>query len=307
MIIFLYGPDTFRSRQKINEIIINYRKAHPSGLSLKYFEGRHLSIKKLKDELRQTTMFKEKKLLVLNDVFSNAQLKKELLKEKEFLTNIKHILVFYEPGEITKKNALFSFLKKKGRCQEFKPLKGSSLQNWIKKETENLGAAIEQKALNKLVDYVGNDLWQMMNEIRKLTSFKAQGTISAKDVELLVRPKIESHIFQTIDALVSKNKKRALKLIKNHLIKGDHPLYLFSMINFQFRNLLMVKDLDRKNLPFLNLPLHPFVVKKSRQLCNKFEFWELKKIYQKIFEIDQKLKTGKITPEAALDLLVAEI
>ena len=34
---------------------------------------------------------------------------------------------------------------------------------------------------------------------------------------------------------------------------------------------------------------------------------ELKKIYQKIFQIDLDIKTGKIEAETALDLLLAEI
>jgi DNA polymerase-3 subunit delta len=307
MIIFLYGPDTFRSRLKLKEIIASYRKVHQSGLNLKYFEGQHLTLKRIKDELRQTTMFKEKKLMVLNNVFSNSQFKKEFSKERKFLNNTEHILVFYEQEKTDKRSALFSFLKKKGKCQEFKALESPELRNWIKKQTEALGATIEQGALDKLINYVGNDLWQMMNEIRKLTSFKAHGTITSKDVELLVKAKVESDIFRTIDAIASKDKKRALKLLKDHLIGGDHPLYLFTMINFQFRNLLMVKDLEERGLPLFDLPLHPFVVKKSRQLCDKFEFSELKKIYQKIFEVDQKVKTGKITPEVALDLLIAEI
>jgi DNA polymerase III delta subunit len=53
--------------------------------------------------------------------------------------------------------------------------------------------------------------------------------------------------------------------------------------------------------------LHPFVVKKSYQQANKFTLQELKKIYQKIFKADLDIKTGKITPETALDLLLTEI
>ena len=34
---------------------------------------------------------------------------------------------------------------------------------------------------------------------------------------------------------------------------------------------------------------------------------QLKKIYQKIFQVDFDIKTGKIEPETALDLLLAEI
>ena len=39
MIIFLYGPDSFRSKEKLNEIVLGYKKVHKSGLNFVYFIG----------------------------------------------------------------------------------------------------------------------------------------------------------------------------------------------------------------------------------------------------------------------------
>jgi len=312
MIIFLYGPDTYRSRKKLNEIIEHYKEIHKSGLNLRYFLGQDLDFQDFKNEFQQTPMLKERKLFVLIDSFLNSEFKKRFLEElksnKKFWLDTDKILLFYETTTIAKNDSLFSFLKKTAKCQEFKLLEVQELKNWVKKELENLKAKIEEKALNKLIDFLGNNLWQMANEIKKLVSFKNGQIIREKDVELLVKPEIESDIFETIDAIASKNKKRALELFKNHLDQGDSPLYLFSMINFQFRNLLIVKDLLKRNLSVYALSgLHPYVVKKSYSLSRKFEFSELKKIYQRIFEMDLIIKTGKIEPETALDLLITEI
>ena len=38
MIIFLYGTDTYRSRQKLKEIIAQYQQKHQSGMELVRFE-----------------------------------------------------------------------------------------------------------------------------------------------------------------------------------------------------------------------------------------------------------------------------
>jgi DNA polymerase-3 subunit delta len=53
--------------------------------------------------------------------------------------------------------------------------------------------------------------------------------------------------------------------------------------------------------------MHPFVVEKTLFQARKFQLEELKKIYQKIFQVDLDIKTGKVDPETALDLLIAEI
>jgi len=311
MIIFLYGLDTYRSREKLHEIIANYQKIHKSGLNLNFFEGSKLDFGDFKNEFQQSAMFKEKKLAILTNVFSNSPFKEKFLKEKEKFLNSENIILFYEENQISESDALFNFLIKHAKFQEFQPLGGQKLKSWVKKEFENYGAKIEGGALDKLIDFVGNDLWQMNNEIKKLISYKKENRnveILIQDVEILVKPKFESDIFETIDAIASKDKKRALKFIKAHLERGDSPLYLFSMIVFQFRNLLMVKDLIERNLPSYFLTgLHPFVIKKSILLSNKFRFLELKKIYQKIFQIDIDIKTGKIEPEIALDLLITEL
>jgi len=319
MILFLYGPDTYRSRQKLNEIIEHYKKIHKSGLNLKFFEGEELNFEDFKDEFQQTSMFKEKKLVVLTNFFSNLVFKERFLKEGKNFVNSADIILFYEKNPIPEKDSLFHFLIKNAKSQEFKLLAGQKLKNWVKKEFLNFGIEISQEALEKLISFVGNDLWQMSNEIKKLVAYrtghnqvttvtKVCPEIKREDVELLVKPKIETDIFQTINAIAARNKKMALKLLKAHLEKGDSPFYLFSMINFQFRNLLIIKDLIERNLsPYSLSHLHPYVIKKSIPLLEKFSFSELKKIYQKIFQLDLDVKTGKIEPEMALDLLITEL
>jgi len=308
MTIFLYGEDSYRSRQKLNEIIERYKKIHKSGLSLKFFEEKELSFEDFRDEFQQTSMFAEKKMIVLKSVFSDREgFKESFLKDSKKFINSKDIILFFESGEVPRNDSLFKLLKKYGKSQEFEPLEGEQLRRWVKKEFVRLKTKIDGNALIKLIEFVGNNLWQMENEIKKLVSYKLKcpnPEISQRDIELLVKPKIETDIFKTIDAIAVKNKKQAIELIHEHLERGDTPLYLLSMINFQFRNLLIVKS---SRFGYEKLKMHPYVIQKSTQQARKFNFEELKKIYQKIFQVDLAIKTGKVEPEVALDLLIAEI
>ena len=83
------------------------------------------------------------------------------------------------------------------------------------------------------------------------------------------------------------------------------------MIAYQFRNLLSIKEMQELQKPYGMIAklcgLHPFVVQKSYYLCNQFSIEQLKKIYQKVFQVDSDIKTGKIEAELALDLLLSEI
>ena len=307
MIIFLYGPDSYRSRQKLNEIVEHYKGIHQSGLSLRCFDGKGLEFEELKNELQTASMFKEKKLLVLNNAFCNKDFKEDFLKNSERLNKIDDVILFYEDNEVASNGSLFKFLKKQAKCQEFEVLNGKKLMNWLRKEFEKHKARISSQALDRLIDFVGNDLWQLSNEVRKMSSFKKGQEIEVKDIDLLVKARIETDIFKTIDALALKNKKQALSLLHKHLEIGDSPSYLFSMINFQFRNILAVKDLSEKKKPLARSGLHPYAARKSFQHAQRFSLEELKKIYRKIFEADYNIKTGRIDAQTALDLLIAEI
>lgn len=327
MIILLFGKDTYRSLQKLNEIIERYKKIHQSGLNLKYFDLRgdynrpaasssnitsgRPGLQDFKNEIQSVSMFNEKKLLVLNNVFSNRTFKEDFLKNSKRFINSGDIILFYEQGEISATEKLLQFFKKHGKSQEFKPLEGQKLKNWIKKEFRKYGAGVDSETEEKLINLIGNDLWRFSNEIKKLATFKKGKKIETKDIELLVRPKIEVDIFKTVDAIALKNKRQALFLIHKHLEKGDSPLYLLSMINFQFRNLLIIKDLIEKNKTYNTIlsisKLHPFIVKKSYFQAKRFTIQELKKIYQRIFKVDLDIKTGRLDPQTALDLLITEI
>ena len=324
MFIFLYGPDIYRSRQKLKEIIKYYKESCKNGFNLKYFDlSSQIS---LKDEIQQTSIFDEKKLLVLEGAIYNKNFNENFLKEAKNFIKLDDIILFYEEKEVPQKDPLFIFLKKYGKCQEFKLLNNQKLENWIKKEFSTYEVEIGQGVVRALIDFVGNDLWRLSNEIKKLASYKKgekvevgeEGKSSSSpphfvrvgDVELLVKPKIETDIFKTIGAIAVKDKKQALDLLHKHLERGDNPLYLLSMINFQFRNLLIIKDLIERGCSFYAVAketrLHPYVIKKTYFQAQKFTLQELKKIYQKIFQIDLKIKTGQINSRLALDLFIAE-
>lgn len=315
MIYFLYGKDTYRSREKLKEIIEGYKKIHKSGLNFKVFDFSDKSVafgaKELKSNFSQVSMFKEKKMIVFLGLFLNPELKNDFAKNFKDIFRQDDLLVVFEEGEADSKSALFKFLKEEAKCQKFDLLSGTKLKNWVIEELKKYKSKAEPFVVEKLISRIGSDLWQMSNEIKKLSCFRKNSCILLKDIDIFIKPKIESDIFKTIDAVALKNKKEALALIHKHIENGDSPSYLFSMVNYQFRNVLNVKDLADRRCPFdliiKKSGLHPYVVKKSYLQAQSFTADSLKKIYHKIFQTDLDVKTGRLKAEEALDIIVSEI
>jgi len=313
MIIFLYGPDTYRSHQKLNKIISSYRNKNKKQLDLAIldFKENPISYPDFKSEFNSVSIFNEKKMFILKNALSDFSFKKLFLQERKLFLSSNNIIIFYEDDHLNKNDPLFKFLIKFAHSQKFNLLSDSALRKWIYKEANKYGLKFSPSAENMLISFVGNDLWRMSGEIKKLSAFKKGEKATVKDILSLVHPEIQSDIFKTIDSIAIKDKKKALLLLHRHLQKGDNPLYLLSMISFQFRNLLMVKDLLEKGKSYYNisrlLKINPYFLRKIYSQSRKFSFSNLKKIYQTIFKIDSEIIRGKIEPELGLDLLISRI
>jgi len=310
MIILLYGEDTFRLRQKLIEVIEEYKVKHKTGLNLARFDENNLDIDKIKEKIESVSMFDEKKLIILENALKNKIFLEEFLKyikKNKIKDDQDIIVVIYQEGKLTRP----SLMRQVSMFEEFKLLLGNDLVNWLKKQVNKNKADINPEALRKLIAYVGSDLWQLNNELNKLMSYKTEQSINEEDIDLLVKSKIDTDIFKTLDALAKRDKKTAFRLLHEHLEKGENEIYLFSMFVYQIRVLLKLKDLIEKGTPFYNLSklsgLHPFVVKKSSEQLKNFGLEQLKSIYKYLLKIELGLKKGRLDGSAALDLLVAEI
>lgn len=334
MVIFLYGPDTFRARRKLKQIVERYQTKNKSGLNLVRFSLMEKSFDELKNFLEAVSMFAEKKLAVIEDLFEASPESKEkflkYLKEADLgKSQDKFVVIFAQLEKSQDKKTkgkyvfkdkvsqeLFAELTKKSvSSEEFDELTGVRLNQWIKREAEVQGGKIEPAAINQLASYVGPDLWLMQNEIQKLI-FWAQSRqigalITSADIDLLVKARLESNIFHLIDALGQQNRKKAIQLLHEQIELGERPEVLLGMFVYQFRNLLAVKDLVEKHVhpSAMNkiLKLHPFVLRKTLWQIKNFSLEGLKKVYEKLSAIDMAAKTGRVDLTAALDLLVAEI
>jgi len=323
MIILFYGLNTYTRKEKVKEIIEEYKKHHQSGLNfirISFLKGGTSFGEQKMDDFKMATktisMFDEKKLIIIEDIFNqNEQAQEELvnyLKNKKIHQN-KDLIVLILAEKIDSKSKLLKFLKNKAQIQKFELLSPSQLRKWAKDYVEQKNRKIDSNTIDLLIKYTGNNLWRISRELDKLSAFKDQ-RILQEDVEKLVKPEIEIDIFKTIDALGNKNKEKALKLLNDHFKKGDAEAYLLDRFVYQFRNLIKIKsfleiypEMRSYREMALKLELHPFVIKKSISQAKNFKLEDLKKIYHKLFAIDLDTKLGKINMKTALEMFIIKL
>ena len=210
------------------------------------------------------------------------------------------------------RTALFKNLKKNAdKFWQFSKLKTYELERWIREKVTKNGGKIDSKAVQLLASYVGSNLWQMYNEIEKLILYKDKEIIISTDIELLVKAKLDDNIFNMIDALGYKDIKKATEKFEDLLESGEPEVYILTMIIYQFRNILIVKDLmergDKQQEIGQKVRMHPFVLQKTLVQAKNFSLSRLKEIYQKLIDTDFALKTGQAEPKITLNLLLMEL
>lgn len=324
MLIFLYGADDFSSSQKVLEIKNKFLASDRTGSGLSIFDFESKERKgKLVDVFGMANLLSPKRLVIVkNLIAAGSEPEREeifdyLKKNKTLEKDTDLVVIFWESNQPKKNSAIFKFLEAKERSikkQNFEKISGTKLSQWILKRIKELDAQgdISRSALEKLAAYAGEDNFLLDKEIKKLVNFAGGKTIQDMDVELLVKANVDSNIFATIDALGGSNKKEALRLLHGHLANGDDPFYILSMFIYQFRNLVKIADLQENQRAgeyeiAKIAKLHPFVVKKSLSQIRNFSWEKLKKIYQKLTDLDNKVKTGKIEIKLALDKFIIEL
>jgi len=312
----IYGEDNFRAKQKIKQIKEKYVSASLGDTNLKIIEGKEVSFDQIVREIWAIPFLAKSRLLIIKNLLKEGK-KDTQEKTAEFLKKIPSstVVFFQEDGLPDKRTVLYKRLNQPGKAQEYKLLEEEQLKRWIKKEVEGRGGEIESDAVALLAEYVGPDLWRMTNEINKLIAYRLSQKpeiINIEDVKLLVSPEIKSDIFKLIDAIGAKNFRAAISEYEKLLKAGENELYILSMIVYQFRNLLIVKDLIERS-PRIDrwqiakkTGLHPFVVQKTLYQIKNFTLDKLKEIYGALLDFDVAIKTGKMEGKTALVLAIAK-
>lgn len=321
MLLFFYGADSFRSQEKIQQLKEKFLAKDSSGSGLSVLDfGEKVPLATLQDAISTGGLFSEKRFVIARDAIgaTSSEMQKEivaLLKNHKGLADDANIVVlFWENTDPKKNGSLFKYLFKNAKKQEFAPFSNAEISKWIGKKIAEINPAvtIDLKTSEMLATYVGNDLNALDNELSKLVSYSKNGKITAQDIELLIKAKLDSTIFETIEALTSGNKKKALELFHGQLTNGEDAYYILSMYVYQVRNLLKIAEcVENGNTNHFNIAkeakLHPFVVQKSLPHIRALSLEKIKSMLLALADIDFAAKTGKTDLVLALDTFIVSL
>lgn len=320
MILFLHGSDTYRSRQKLNEIKDKFiKEVDPQGYNLSLFVGADTDISKIMDAALASPFMAEKRMVIIEELSAVKMSDKEQEQFLELIDTLleqETIFVVYEGalGKRDLKKKIFAALQQSKYVIPFEAWNAQQIAGWLAQEFQQAGITIQPDALQSLSLAIGDDMWKAKSEFNKLLAYATGSnlqTIDLATIKLLVAGGVQDNIFELVDAVSQGRERDALKRLHDQLQSGSHELEILSMLMRQYRILQQIKDgLDHGLTPdqiAKQFGMHPFVAKKMSGQARMFSQEDISKAYDLLVCLDRGIKSSGLSGKLLISTTVSHL
>lgn len=273
-------------------------------------DGKTMEVARIKEICNTLPFMNEYRLLIVKDsqLFAEGR-KNETEKLTDYIANIPKttIILFFEE-KVDKRLKIFKEIKKIGEICEFNPLNEKELSEWILSIVQEKDKKISMDTVIYLIRNVGGNMDILYNEVNKLINYKKEAQITKQDIDNICTKSIESRVFDLVDAIGNKKIEQAIGIYKNLIFNKTAPFMILSMIARQFRIILQVKYLEKKDGNIQNiareLGIRDFIVRQALAQSKNFTNKVLLEAINECLETDNKAKTGIIQDELGVEMII---
>ena len=221
-------------------------------------------------------------------------------------------LLIFKDGPLTDANPLLRSLLPAAESHHLTAPNGEGLARWIKTTASEKGTGISPAAIKSLIDLIGNDLWTLDQELEKLALYASGRNIEEDDVRQMVSQAKEANIFSAVDAMIGGRPGVALDLLRQLREDGREAPYIIGMVGRQLRLMALARDLTERGVPQGEMGKRlgvasQFAVRKTMEQARRHSREDLNWRYRRLLDTDLAIKRGRLNPDLALELLVAEL
>jgi DNA polymerase-3 subunit delta len=217
------------------------------------------------------------------------------------------VLVFaYKYKKIDKRTKLARMLAEKSVFFDSDKMREDKVPVWISTHLASTGYQIETKAATLLVDFLGNDLGKIANELEKLVLVLPHGStqITAGLIEKNIGISKDFNNFELNRALVSRDIVKANRIIRYFANnQRSNPFVLtISSLFFYFTKVLLyhgIPDRSKENVA-RELGINPYFVTEYQQAARSFPLPKTRQIISWLRQYDLMAKGASAASEGDL-------
>jgi DNA polymerase-3 subunit delta len=307
-IYFLMGEEPYYIDKLTEYIEQNVLQEHERDFNQTILYGRDVTIEDVVGNAKRYPMMADRQVVVVREA---QELSRTIDKLESYVENPQEttVLVFaYKYKTLDKRKKVTKLLGKHGVVFESKKMYENQVGTWISRVLQGKGYAIEPKANAMLVEFLGNDLSRISNELNKLQIILPKGhTISPKDIEENIGFSKDFNVFELQNALGSRNQVKAYQIAQYFADNPkDNPMVVTTSLVFSFFIKLLkyhgIKDKNpSKVAPILGVS--PFFMKDYDIALKNYPMKKVSAIVAALRDIDVKSKGVGANSLSTHDLL----
>ena len=294
-IYFLMGEEPYYIDKLTDYIEDNILTEDEKGFNQMVLYGKDVTIEDVIGNAKRYPMMADRQVVIVKEA---QELSRTIEKLESYAENPQPttVLVFaYKYKTLDKRKKITKLLDKAGVVFESKKLYENQVGDWIKRVLSGKGYNIEPKAAAMLVEFLGNDLGKINNELEKLAIILPPGsTITPKIIEDNIGISKDYNVFELRKAIGEKDQLKAYK-IADYFANNpkDNPLVVTVGLVFGFFSQLLqyhgLKDKNPANVAKM-LRVNPYFVKDYDIALRNYPMRKVSAIVAALRDIDVKSK-----------------
>jgi len=287
MITALTGDNSFAIRERVLAIIAEF------GGEPERIDGAALELRQLPDVLMGSSLFAEKRLVILSDLSSNKQLWEKLPDWLPRVSDDIHLVLVDE--KLDKRTLSYKALAKATSietCAEWTPRDTSLAEAWAVNYAQERGAALDRASARHLVSRVGAHQWTLAQAIEKLSVLD---TISPAIIDEVIEATPSENVFAVFEMALEGRSRDVVMMLKTLTLQQD-PYMFFALLSSQALQLAAVAAAGEQQQPAKDFGIHPFVASKLTRHVRQLGKRTIFSIVQLFANADADMKVSKAEP-----------
>ena len=293
-IYLLHGEESYFINE-ISKLLENVViQSQNKSFDQKVLYGKEINIDDLICDAKSFPMIDDNQLIIVKE----AQGLKKIEKLEDYINQHQGqtILVICYNGSKVRKNARWykALVNNNFTVFESNKLYSNQLPSWLSNHLKNEKLSAKPKVIAMILEYLGNDLEKISNEIKKIKSLVKNHEISDLDVEKYIGISRKYNNFELQDRIANKDYKESLQIV-SYFSKNstDNPFVLtIGMLYSFFSKLLIYHTLSDKSKGSASaaLKINPFFTQSYYVASKNYSFEKCISIIKIIKEMDLKSK-----------------
>lgn len=299
----IFGPNEFAAATELNKLMGGFIQKY-GDFALEKFDAAECEFSGILAAVTSLPFLVEQKMVVIKNPLQNKQLSENI---EELIAKLDDAVqvIFYE-AKPDKRSKAYKLLATRKDALTFAELSEYELVLWVENFTKENGGLIDKSSAKKLIDQAGTNQYKLSNEIQKLLSYSEK--MDQETIELLVDRRLESSIFDLIDACFSGRGEAALRIYQEQRVQKVEPQQIVAMLAWQLEILAIVAFAGSRSPGQIagDMQISPYSVSKSAAIARKLSKQQVKNLVEKLMNLDYELKTAPVNADAAIKHFIAE-